>query len=379
MTIRSVTVVNVRNHERSELECAQHVNILSGRNGSGKTTVLEAMCLGALARSFVPVNDASLIRRGEEAASVTVHAQRDIDVPYFVTVRLREGSRKRIESSLGSNLTPRDIVGELPVVTLSPDHKSITFGAPSERRAFLDAVMAQASRRTTDLLFELRRILKQRNAMLDAVDVDETQLTLWTEAFITVSAELASRRARFLKTLLPLIQQSYEQVSGKAEEIDVVYEPDGLENVDVATETVDSIAAALRETASRLAFRERQRRSTLFGAQRDELSLRIDGGIVKESASQGQHKSFLVALKLAECTILHDVRGERPVVLLDDVFSELDRSRCERTMELVLAMGMQCFVTTTEGDTIASMVPAGTDARRIILERGHIVDMREAA
>jgi len=130
MVIRSIAVSQMRNHERTLLACAQHVNVLTGPNGSGKTTLLEAISMGAIARSFVQVNDTSLVQFGTDGFSVVIQAERDLHAPYEVSVRVKEGARKRIEGSQGTSLTPRDIIGSLPVVALSPDHKSITFGAP---------------------------------------------------------------------------------------------------------------------------------------------------------------------------------------------------------------------------------------------------------
>ncbi|MBP6510972.1 MAG: AAA family ATPase, partial [Candidatus Kapabacteria bacterium] len=158
MVIRSVSLTHVRNHEHTEIPCARDVNVLTGQNGSGKTSILEAISLCAIAKSFVPVSDQALIQHGHDDCTSTVDAMRDLDVPYRVTVSVRNGTRKRITTAHGSSLTPRDIIGELPMVALSPDHKSVTFGGPSERRAFLDGVMAQSSRRFTELLYEHRRL-----------------------------------------------------------------------------------------------------------------------------------------------------------------------------------------------------------------------------
>ena len=362
MVIRSVLLAHVRNHEHTEIVCARDVNVLSGSNGSGKTTILEAISLCAIAKSFVPVPDQALIKHGFEDCTSTVEALRDLDVPYRISVRVRNGVRKRITTAHGSSLTPRDIIGELPMVALSPDHKSVTFGGPAERRAFLDGVMAQSSKRFTELLYEHRRLLKQRNAALQAgafMHGDGEELDVWTEQFVLVSAEVVERRNRFLADVMPIVCSAYEAVSGSAETINIVYQPDVASHGTLATDTLlssSSVAEAYRAAARMLRPREMARESTLFGPQKDEIAFMINGGLVRETASQGQHKSLLVALKLAECELLHERCNERPVVLLDDVFSELDRDRCARVLERVLAMGMQCFVTTTEGETVLKLM-----------------------
>lgn len=361
MVLRSVSLTDVRNHEHSDVLCARDVNVLSGRNGSGKTSVLEAISMCSLAKSFVPVTDHALIRRGAERCIASVDAMRDMDVPYRVSVAVQPGVRKRIATAHGSNLTPRDIIGEIPVVALSPDHKSITLGGPAERRAFIDGVMAQSSKRYTELLYEHRRLLKQRNAVLQsgAGAAMQASLDVWTEQFVMVSAEIVERRTQWIADVAPRVREAYQAVSGVHEMIDITYEPDVCTQGALAHGeelTTERVADAYRALAAQLRMREMARESTMFGPQKDELAFHINGGLVRETASQGQHKSLLVALKLAECDVLHEHCSERPVVLLDDVFSELDRDRCARVLERIVAMGMQCFVTTTDGDDVVSMM-----------------------
>lgn len=305
-----------------------------------------------------------------------VKATRDNDVPYHVTITFGEGSRKRIDTALGDGVTARDLIGELAVVALSPDHKSITLGGPAERRSFLDGLLAQASHRYRDLLYDHRRILKQRNALLADAEGQLARvsgiLEPWTDQFVDVSAQLVGRRNEAIAQLAPVVAEAYAGVSADAEHVDVRYEPDVLGPMTDADHS--TIVAVMAEAARKLRDAEVRRGQTLFGPQKDDVGLFIDGRPVRETASQGQHKSLLVALKLAECHRLMDSTGERPVVLLDDVFAELDKARCAHVMRLVLEMNMQCFVTTTDGQTIASMVPEGVDVALFDVDNGGITD-----
>lgn len=359
MIIRSVTLENIRNHASTELECAPDVNVLSGQNGSGKTSVLEAISFCAIAKSFVPVPDQAVINHGQQTCIARVHATRDVDVPYAVSVAVRAGVRKRITNSHQSSCTPRDIIGELPIVALSPDHKSITFGGPAERRAFLNGVMAQSSRRFAELLFEHRRLYKQRNAVLHMIasgNAAHHELDIWTEKFIDVSAEIVERRAEFLREFTPRIEHVYAKISAQRESIGMLYEPDVQTANGQCEFTAADVARSYTEFAQTVRQREIMRETTMFGPQKDELVLTINGGLVRETASQGQHKSLLIALKIAECEVLHEHCNERPIVLLDDVFSELDASRSARVLEEIIEMGMQCFVTTTNGQDVLEVM-----------------------
>lgn len=345
MVIRSVTITHLRSHEETHLVCAPEVTILSGPNGSGKTSLLEAISLCSIGRTFVPVPDHSLIQRGHDLCQTVVHAVSDHGVPYRVSVAVRAGVRKQISTSQGTNLTARDLIGEMPMVALSPDLKGITFGGPSERRAFMDAVMAQSSRSYTDLLFDHRRVLKQRNATFgEQRAASSEQRELWTSQFIALSVNMVQRRAAFLAELEPIVQEEYAAVAGMHEAIRLRYEPD---HIDLQG---DDLKRQFERTADRLAQAERVRGVTLFGPQKDDVAFLLNDRLVRETASQGQHKSLLIALKLAECRMLQERRRERPVVLLDDVFSELDAQRSARVLARIRELGMQCFVTTTEDE-----------------------------
>ena len=360
MTIRTVSVTQLRSHEQLKLECAPDITILSGPNGSGKTSILEAISLCSIGKTFVPVQDAALIREGATSCSARVEAMGDLDVPYRVNVEVQEGVRKKISNTLASNVSVKDLIGELPVVALSPDHKAITFGGPADRRAFIDAVMAQCSKRYTALLFEHRKLLKHRNALLcDVVKRQGEEFELWTQKFIDVSAEIIQRRAEFIAELGPIVQEEYSIITNEAESIELKYVPDGVAEID-ASASVQNITDQLMQQWKSVAHREFARETTSFGPQKDDVELLINNRPVRTTASQGQHKSLLIALKLAECRILQQKKHERPVVLLDDVFSELDEYRSAGVLQRILHLEMQCFISTTNGADLLRHLPDDT-------------------
>lgn len=305
-----------------------------------------------MARTFVPVSDAGLIRAGETAAVMSVQASTDHGIPYYARVEVRQGVRKRIKTTFGDGLSPKEIIGYLPLVALSPDHKAITFGGPADRRSFIDALMAQSSRSVTELLFEHRRLLQQRNACLgNGIPAENNVLSAVTSAFVVASAQLIERRSDFIAQLAPLVREEYENVVGEFEDVQIEYRADS-----VRLDGEQSLEKQLFDIAHQLESAEIRRGTTLFGPQKDEVLFLLNGRAVRDSASQGQHKSLLVALKLAEARLVHQHTNERPVVLLDDVFSELDSRRADRVLRRILEMNVQCFISTTDGRMLAQQI-----------------------
>jgi len=370
MNITTLTLHHIRNHGTTTIEPARRVNVFCGMNGHGKTSILEAISLCALSTTFVPSDDKSLIRRGEESCSAALTAYTDLETPYKVSVHISTKERKRISSSLGKRLSPQDIIGELPLVALSPDFKAITAGAPADRRRFMDSILAQSSKLYMGDMLTLKKILKQRNSLLhDAKSghrIDEVLLETWTEALIKTSAAIVRKRMEFLREFSGYVQTAYQHIAhshsgGMNEGVELLYETDalaealtGMPNTALTQEQLERQIPTLAEIeqhyhrALQMArLQERKRGTTAHGPQKDELVLRVGGGVARESASQGQHKTLLIALKTAEFQYLRDVRVETPVLLLDDIFSELDARRAANVFAL-LESGAQTFVTTTD-------------------------------
>ncbi len=382
MHVETLSLINLRNHADSRLRFAAGVNVLYGANGQGKTSVLEALALCALSRSFVQCPDAALLRRGADEMSVAAEAISDLNAPWRVQIHYRPGRRKKISSSTGKNQSPRDIIGEMPLVVLSPDFRGVTNGPPAERRALLDTVLAQSSKRYAAEAISLKHILKQRNALLHQGKaqgrLDRMLLEPWTDALIATGAEIVVRRAKFVARFGDYARRAYSKIAGGAEDVEVRYRPHS-----VPSETFDGdgrleltdVMAAYREALRRRAEEEARRGVTLVGPQKDEVDLFVAGGSAREGASQGQHKSLLIGIKLAEFDFLRDVRGETPLLLLDDVFSELDRQRAARVLDAVRS-DAQTFITTTEAGLFDAHF-AGAGPHALFAVRGGKVEQEK--
>lgn len=261
-------------------------------------------------------------------------------------------------------MNPKDILGELPLIILSPDFKEITFGSPDDRRRFMDALLSQAKYVYVEAAINLKKIIKQRNALLQKAKIygqkpDETLLDIMTNQMMDAGSTLASLRAQFISEFTPHFLDAYGKLTDGNEQVGIVYQPDTANSrILISKEDFNESYMLAYRT---LKEEEMRRGTTLFGPQKDDIEITINGGRARETASQGQHKSLLISIKWAEFTYLRDVRDETPILLFDDIFSELDGERTARVLRQVLDSGAQTFITTTEGEKLIASLPPNTE------------------
>ncbi len=369
MKISGIRIENIRNHLLTNIDLNFGLNIFYGLNGSGKTSILEAVSICGFSKSFLPVLDSSLINSGNNDYSVIAKAVSDNDIPYSISVAYEKANscnrkRKKISSSIGDNLLAKDVIGEIPMVILSPDYKSITFGSPEHRRNFIDRLLSQSSKVYFNDLMNFRKVLKQRNSLLNdfasGKRFDPLQLKPWTEQLVKTGTDIMHRRLSFLGEFKLLFEEYYKKVSSGKEEVNLEYFSNGFEGHEFQTVATENEKILIENKLSILyqnhLENEKRRGVTLFGPQKDDIRISINGGIAKEFASQGQHKSLLVALKLAEFEFLLSKRHETPIVLLDDIFSELDEERIKMVFELINRNSAQTLITITNPDSMKKIL-----------------------
>lgn len=336
MRLRSLRLLSFRAHAETEIAFTPGVNLIVGPNGAGKTNVLEAVHVLCLSKSFLTAHDAHILRKG--CPFFEVEGRFEGEHRPELTVRLvyvpEEGKRIFVNKSPLDRLS--EIVGVLPVVVMAPSDGVLTGGGPEERRRFLDNTLSQARPVYLDDLMKYRRALKQRNALLLTLrrsrgGVDPASLEAWDEELVTLGARLIERRRRFLAEFAGYLAEAYARIEAVGEEPSIAYD-----TAITLTDEMDeaAIADAFRATLHRLARRERERGRTLAGPHRDELVFRLNDFEVRPYASQGQHRTFSLALKLAKYFYLRDTLDETPLLLLDDVFGDLDPHRSEVFLRL---------------------------------------------
>ena len=350
MKINKIKILNIRNHEHSDIELSPHINVFFGLNGAGKTSVLESVSIAAFSRSFQANEEASIVRSGEANSFIRIDGTSSLGVPYFVTIANEFKPRNKIiKNSEGDNLIPKDIIGRLPIVILSPDLKCITSGSPADRRKFVNQILSQTSTLYSGNILKMRRCLKQRNKLLAQAKgdsyINKEQLDVLTEMFIELNAELLIKRAEFIEEYIPYFIESYKVISLGREDVQISYAPDSIKLEDKLSK--DEIIEMYHEKADKLYDQELRRGTTLFGCQKDEVQFLINDKLVKETASQGQHKTFLIALKFAEFKFIKEAINETPVVLLDDIFAELDSDRSKKVIDFINMNQAQSLITIT--------------------------------
>lgn len=328
---------------------AAGVNAIVGDNGQGKTNIVEALSYLCLTKSFYASSDTIVLKEGEQSFAVRGAFESDIGVQRRVEATYDHPARQKVFTVNGASAeTMASVVGQFPVVILSPEQNGITMGAPVERRKFLDVVLAQSSRAYLQYLLEYRRILRQRNKLLLSSKLAQKDTSgerePWDRALIDTGSEIMVRRAAFIESFAPAVEQAYEEIAGKGERPGVTYAPSFRCNPE---DTAEAVRARFEQELDLREAEERRTGVTALGPHRDELELTINGSDVREFASQGQHKTLLIALKLAELACLKELCRETPLLLLDDVMSELDIHRAGRLVAGLRRFG-QVVVTATD-------------------------------
>ncbi len=368
MKVRKIQLTNFRNHADSSLEFTGGINIITGANAQGKTSILEALSYVCLTKSFLQQSDVTVPRFGGEHFGVDAAVETDRNIVNRVRVVYEPATGKKYFLDSNEVKKSADVIGLFPVVVLAPGDFALTGGSPSERRKFADMVLSQVSRSYLEELTEYRRALKQRNKiLLDAKlngSIDSNMLSAWTDALVAHGTAVVSRRRRFVDEFHETFAASYRSLVESGELPALRYEPSFDANGDIESE--------FRKALRNLAKAERARGASLAGPHRDDIGFILNDLPIREFASQGQHKTFLVALKIAEFHYIKAMLGETPAMLLDDVMAELDYGRATRVIQKVSGLG-QTFLTATDMLSFDEKMLDMHDARFHFVKEGNVV------
>jgi DNA replication and repair protein RecF len=338
LRIQRFTSAHFRNLEHDTLAFAPGVNLLIGENGQGKTNILEAIYFFKFGRSFRTGRDAEVIRFDEPFCRVEVSADYATGDSQKFAVSIERTGTKRIKVDDSELSRYSELVGRYPIVVFGPDDLEIVSGYPAERRRFLDMVGSMTNPVYLDNLKAYRRVLHQRNAAYKARRPEEAQ-GVWTEELIRRGCALVAQREALVDSLREELKP-HTAALAVAYPVAINYESELTANRPPTVTCEEQFAARL----AAVEVEEARRRTTLVGPHRDDLGLSIDGRDLRKYGSQGQRRLVAVLLKLAELSYLEKNLAERCVLLLDDLFSELD-SEITAKLKRHLDGGRQIFVT----------------------------------
>ena len=349
--LKKIVVQDFRNIAFQELEISPKVNCISGNNGEGKTNLLDAVYTLSMTKSALASSDRFNIRYGTGGFRLGGLYEMADGMLSRISVSLTSAGEKKVIRDEKAYARISSHIGLLPVVMVSPSDSSLVNDSGSERRRFINAVLSQIDREYLSAIQQYNRYLEQRNALLRDGSPYPLLQEVIDDRMEPVARTVHDARKRFIEALSPIVSEYYRVISGGVEEVSIDYRSD------ISGGTLADIFRASAE-------KDRLFKYTTAGIQRDDLVFRMNGQPIRRGGSQGQQKSFLVAVKFAEFDIMKGGAGVAPMPLLDDVFDKLDIRRISNLISMVTGRGFsQIFITDCDASRLSSLVDTITDDR----------------
>ena len=359
MKLNHLSLVDFRSYSNLELKLDGGTHILIGENGEGKTNIIEAIMYLALLSSHRISTDAPLIKLGRERAYIRAKItddQRDT----LVELEINNGRANRAKVNQNPVRSQRAIQGIVKAICFSPEDLDLVRGDPGERRRFLDQLLTQRSPRIAGVISDYEKALKQRNALLKS-RAPESSLHPWNEHLANFGGEVIAARIKLIEDLTPHLLSSYENISLKKQPT-LGYKS----SLEQPTQDRDENKNHILNKINEISFQERERGISLVGPHRDDLLLNLGEHPVKGFASHGESWSIALSLRLASYQLLKS-DGDSPILILDDVFSELDQSRRERLVKLTETTNQTLITVAVEND-----LPKGLSGKRFEVVAGEV-------
>ncbi len=360
MRLKKLSLLHFKNIARQELEFCRGVNCLVGDNGAGKTNVMDAIYYLSMCKSSLPMTDTQSIRHGEEGFLVEGQYVSDEEKNERIVCSFTRKGGKVLKRNGKEYERLADHVGLVPAVIVSPADNALISDAAEERRRYLNACISQLDRPYLANVMRYNAVLAERNRLLK-MQPDETMLAIYDNQLTDYGTKIHAARQAFAERLQPVVAEYYRILSGDREEVELHYKSE------LGERPFDEILRAARQ-------KDLVNEYTTSGIHRDDLTLRIGGYPLRKYGSQGQQKSFLIALKLAQYAVVAEACGEKPILLLDDLFDKLDAGRVEQLIRLVSdeAFG-QIFITDCNPTRLKSILDeAGGEYALFTVANGEI-------
>ncbi len=338
-------MTDFRNYEQTHINFDSHKNFLVGNNAQGKSNLLEAIYLSCLSKSFRTSHEKEAIAFSKQ--NFIIKAEFKFDNENKQKVILLCSNNKGKEISINRKRISRisEFIGNFPVVISSPEEYNLTTGPPPERRKFIDILLSQVSKKYIHSLIEYFRIIKQKNAILQkwkqTGKQNKIELEPWNERLVEIGSKIIEFRNKFSGQLSINIRDIYSKLVHNNEQLDFTYHPN------VEFNNSEEIESCFENKLKQLFYKEVQRGTSLAGPHRDDFIFKINGHDLKKFGSRGQHKTVLISLAAAQYDLIKDLTKETPILLIDDLYSELDEVREKNILNLLDGFG-QVFISATE-------------------------------
>ncbi|MBL4862544.1 MAG: DNA replication/repair protein RecF [Crocinitomicaceae bacterium] len=361
MHLENLHLINFKNYEEAEIALSEGINCFVGNNGVGKTNILDAVHYLSICKSYMNVVDRQNIRFDQPFFSIQGNWVKDgKTVAIHCAVKL--GSKKIFRRNKKEYEKLADHIGQFPAVMISPYDRDLISEGSELRRKWMDGIISQFDRRYLESIQRYIKVLAQRNALLKNMAehrmFDRESIEVWNEQLVKLGHEIYDKRKAFLDEFIPVFQKHYNAIGLENEEVQLVYKS-------------QLNAAPLSQLLIDYEKKDAYTRYSNAGTHRDDLIFQIKGHPVKKFGSQGQQKSFIIALRLAQYEWLKSHLNVRPVLLLDDIFDKLDRDRVQRLMQLV---GDQFFGQVLVTDTDLERVEKIFADNKLVCKMFHVSD-----
>lgn len=370
MWLKRISILNYKNLEQAELSFSRKMNCIIGKNGMGKTNLLDAVYYLSFCKSATNPIDSQNIRHNQDFFVIQGFYETDTLEPEEVYCGLKRKQKKQFKRNKKEYTRLSDHIGFIPLVLVSPADSLLIAGGSEERRRFMDVVISQFDREYLEALIRYNKALMQRNTLLKSdVEPEEELMLVWEEMMAAAGAVVYQKRKAFIDEFIPVFQSYYAYISQDREEVSLAYESHAAQG---------DLLQLIQESRQR----DRIMGYSLKGVHKDDLIMRLSEFPIKREGSQGQNKTYLIALKLAQFEFLKRTGSQTtPLVLLDDIFDKLDASRVEQIVKLVAGDNFgQIFITDTNRDHLDKILKKiDGDYKLFEVDDGIVTERKEEA
>ncbi|MBQ8672979.1 MAG: DNA replication and repair protein RecF [Bacteroides sp.] len=365
MLLKRISILNYKNLEQVELLFSPKLNCFFGQNGMGKTNLLDAIYFLSFCKSARNPIDSQNIRHDADFFVIQGFYEAADGTPEEIYGGMKRRQKKQFKRNKKEYTRLSDHIGFQPLVMVSPEDADLIAGGSDERRRFMDVVISQYDKEYLDALIRYNKALLQRNTLLKSeIPMDEELYLVWEEMMAQAGEVVFAKREAFIREFIPIFQSIYAFISQEKESVSLSYDSHARDT---------SLLQVLRESR----MRDQIMGYSLKGIHKDELNMLLGEFPIKREGSQGQNKTYLVALKLAQFDFLKRRSGTQPLLLLDDIFDKLDATRVEQIVKLVAGENFgQIFISDTNREHLDGILQkVGGDHRMFKVENGNVSEM----